>query len=80
MPLRQAQSRLLQHRLDARPGELVRALGPDVLPGREVERQAEPLEPDTEYEVVIPVGGVTDVSGNAVTAAFRSTFRTVDCP
>jgi hypothetical protein len=41
---------------------------------------ARPLDPDTEYEVVIPAGGVTDVSGNAVTAAFRSTFRTVACP
>ncbi len=40
---------------------------------------AGPLDPDTEYEVVIPAGGAQDVSGNATTSAFRSTFRTVSC-
>jgi hypothetical protein len=38
-----------------------------------------PLAPDTEYEVVVPAGGVTDYSGNAVESAHRSTFRTVAC-
>jgi hypothetical protein len=38
-----------------------------------------PLRPDTDYEVIVPVGGVTDVSGNPVTTAFRSTFRTTSC-
>jgi hypothetical protein len=38
-----------------------------------------PFSPDTEYEVVVPAGGVTDISGNAITTAFRSTFRTTSC-
>lgn len=41
---------------------------------------AEPLRPDTDYEVVIPAGGVADHNGNAVVTEFRSTFRTVSCP
>lgn len=41
---------------------------------------ARPLRPDTEYEVLVPAGGVRDYSGNAVATAFRSTFRTVGCP
>ena len=40
---------------------------------------ARPLKPDTLYEVLVPAGGVRDYSGNAVTAPFRSTFRTVAC-
>jgi len=40
---------------------------------------ARPLEPDTEYEVVVPAGGVTDYVGNPVETPFRSTFRTVAC-
>ncbi len=40
---------------------------------------AVPLRPDTEYEVVLPAGGVTDVSGNGRAEAFRSTFRTEAC-
>jgi len=38
-----------------------------------------PLAPDTEYEVVVPAGGVVDFNGNATTAEFRSTFRTGPC-
>ena len=38
-----------------------------------------PLRPSTTYEVSVPVGGVEDVSGNAVTTAFRSTFTTAAC-
>ncbi len=38
-----------------------------------------PLTPDTEYEVVLRSGGVTDVSGNGLREAFRSTFRTESC-
>ncbi len=41
---------------------------------------ARPLKPDTQYEVLVPAGGVRDYSGNAVTTPFRSTFRTVACP
>lgn len=40
---------------------------------------ARPLRPDATYEVLVPAGGVRDYSGNAVTTAFRSTFRTVAC-
>jgi hypothetical protein len=39
----------------------------------------EPLRPSTAYEVIVPVGGVTDVSGNAVATEHRSTFTTVAC-
>ena len=39
----------------------------------------EPLEPGATYEVVVPAGGVTDVSGNPIATAFRSTFTTVAC-
>lgn len=41
---------------------------------------ARPLKPDTQYEVLVPAGGVRDYSGNAVSTPFRSTFRTVACP
>ncbi len=41
---------------------------------------AHPLKPDTQYEVLVPAGGVRDFSGNAVAIPFRSTFRTVACP
>lgn len=40
---------------------------------------AEGLRAGTEYEVVVPAGGVRDVSGNRTTAAFRSTFTTEGC-
>lgn len=40
---------------------------------------ARPLEPATTYEVVVPAGGVTDVSGNPTTAEFRASFTTVSC-
>jgi hypothetical protein len=40
---------------------------------------AAPLSPDTEYEIVVPAGGVHDVSGNAITTVHRSTFRTASC-
>lgn len=36
----------------------------------------EPLRPDTEYEVLVPEGGVRDWVGNAVAEPFRSSFRT----
>lgn len=35
-----------------------------------------PLKTNTTYEVVIPKGGITDQSGNAVAETFRSTFST----
>jgi hypothetical protein len=38
-----------------------------------------PLEPETEYEVVVPAGGVIDFNGNATAAEFRSTFTTGPC-
>lgn len=38
-----------------------------------------PLEPGTTYEVVVPAGGVHDISGNALTEAFRATFTTATC-
>jgi hypothetical protein len=37
------------------------------------------LRPGTEYEVLVPAGGVRDVSGNRTTAGFRSTFTTEGC-
>lgn len=40
---------------------------------------ASPLAPETEYEVVIPAGGVVDFNGNPTTAEFRSTFTTGPC-
>ena len=39
---------------------------------------AEPLQPATTYEVVIPAGGVIDVMGNPVETEFRSTFTTAE--
>ncbi len=38
-----------------------------------------PLAPSTTYEVLVPAGGVTDLNGNAIAAAHRSTFTTVAC-
>ncbi|MDC0742244.1 Ig-like domain-containing protein [Polyangium mundeleinium] len=40
---------------------------------------ASPLEPDTEYEVVVPAGGVVDFNGNPTQTEFRSTFKTGPC-
>lgn len=40
---------------------------------------AEGLRPSTEYEVLVPAGGVRDVAGNRTTEAFRSTFTTEAC-
>jgi hypothetical protein len=37
---------------------------------------AEPLEQDTVYEIVVPVGGLTDLVGNAVAQEWRSLFST----
>jgi hypothetical protein len=34
------------------------------------------LAPGTEYEVILPVGGITDYVGNAISEEFRSTFTT----
>ncbi len=39
----------------------------------------EPLRPATIYDVIIPAGGVTDVSGNPIAAEHRSSFTTVSC-
>lgn len=37
------------------------------------------LRPATEHEVLVPAGGVTDLNGNPISVAFRSTFTTVAC-
>ncbi len=39
----------------------------------------QPLAPATTYEVIVPAGGVTDVSGNPTTREHRSTFTTASC-
>ena len=39
-----------------------------------------PLQADTTYEVVIPAGGIRDVSGNPTNTPFRSTFTTGKVP
>ena len=36
----------------------------------------QPLQPDTDYEVVARAGGITDLVGNAIANEFRSVFRT----
>ena len=36
----------------------------------------QPLQPDTDYEVVAIAGGITDLVGNALANDFRSAFRT----
>jgi DNA-binding beta-propeller fold protein YncE len=36
----------------------------------------EPLVPSTTYEVVVPAGGVRDISGNATTETFTASFAT----
>jgi hypothetical protein len=41
---------------------------------------AVPLRPSTTYEVIVPAGGVTDITGNPTGTDFRSTFTTVACP
>lgn len=41
---------------------------------------AEPLAPNTEYEIIVPVGGLLDATGTAIETAFRATFTTVGCP
>lgn len=38
-----------------------------------------PFTPGTEYEIVVPAGGVHDISGNALTEPFRATFTTATC-
>lgn len=38
-----------------------------------------PLAPETTYEVVVPVGGVTDLNGNPTASDFVSTFTTNRC-
>jgi YVTN family beta-propeller protein len=62
---------------------IVRPVGGSAIPGRYSYQNAivnfwptSPLLPNTTYEVVVPVGGVRDVSTNAVTTAFLSTFST----
>ena len=39
-----------------------------------------PLSPESEYELVVPAGGVTDLNGNPTSAEHRSRFTTVSCP
>ncbi|HSC88354.1 MAG TPA: Ig-like domain-containing protein, partial [Polyangiaceae bacterium] len=36
----------------------------------------EPLQPQTQYEVVLPAGRIKDYVGNGMAAEFRSTFTT----
>lgn len=36
----------------------------------------EPLQPLTQYEIVLPASGIRDLVGNPIAAEFRSTFRT----
>lgn len=38
-----------------------------------------PLRPGTTYEVIVPAGGVTDISGNPTTSDFRAAFTTETC-
>lgn len=38
-----------------------------------------PLTPDTLYDIVVPAGGVRDISGNPTATEMRSSFRTVSC-
>ncbi len=38
-----------------------------------------PLAPSTTYEVIVPAGGVTDISGNPTTTELRSSFTTASC-
>jgi hypothetical protein len=38
-----------------------------------------PLRADTEYEVIVPAGGVVDFNGNPTAREFRSTFTTGPC-
>jgi hypothetical protein len=38
-----------------------------------------PLRPSTTYEVIVPAGGVHDISGNPIDADFRATFTTEAC-
>ena len=56
-------------RTDSTPGRstttTVLCFGPDA-----------PLLPYTDYEVVLPAGGLKDFVGNGVATQFRSTFRT----
>lgn len=35
-----------------------------------------PLDPSSDYEIVIPAGGITDLVGNGFASTFTSTFRT----
>jgi len=35
-----------------------------------------PLDPSTDYEIVLPAGGITDLVGNGIATTFTSTFRT----
>jgi len=40
---------------------------------------ATPLRPATTYEIVVPAGGVRDISGNALDQPFTSSFTTARC-
>lgn len=62
---------------------IVRPIGGQALPGTFSVTMsvlnfdpAEPLQPNTTYEVVLPAGGVKDYVGNGMAEEFRSTFTT----
>lgn len=65
----------------------VREVGGQALPGKYSGQMQilnfapdQPLKPGTTYEVVIPQGGIKDVSGNPTGAAFTSRFTTRGTP
>lgn len=62
---------------------IVRPKGGTVLPGTYSVQlgivnfsPAEPLQLNTEYEVIVPAGGLTDYAGNPIAEEFRSGFTT----
>lgn len=67
---------------------IVRPVGGDPLPGKYSAALAianfspdDPLEPNTTYEVVVPIGGIKDWVGNATDQGFISSFTTgTTCP
>ena len=62
---------------------IVRPIGGQALTGKWGHTQTvvtfwpdQPLQPDTDYEIVAVAGGITDLVGNALANEFRSAFRT----